>query len=325
MHLILLLRAGTRLIAAFMRASRYFRRQARADLPFPASSAWPERQFRRWKHYFYGTTYLAAVFCLLRGYSLNRAEKRRFSLLSALACFFDDLADAVQRHDHSGTPWKGSPEQYGQASDPSGVAVRLLHTLYQDLPPENLPEFKSFLHRVFSVETAGRQQNDQALPAEELQRLTAEKGGCSVLLFRRLLNHPLPEAEKEALFQFGALVQLCDDIFDLWFDRQNGIATLATLLAEQNELPLLQQRFDRQTAITIHAFRQTPYPRFRVETALRAVHFLVSITRVCLDRYRDLQKKRGTLPLDDRHAMVVDMEQTWNRLRAARHLFNKLL
>jgi hypothetical protein len=44
---------------------------------------------------------------------------------------------------------------------------------------------------------------------------------------------------------------------------------------------------------------------------------LVSITRVCLDHYLHLQKKRGTLPLDDRSAMVVDMERWNNRLRAA--------
>ena len=50
------------------------------------------------------------------------------------------------------------------------------------------------------------------------------------------------------------------------------------------------------------------------------VHFLVSITRVCLRHYADLQKKRGTLPLDDRAAMVVDMEKWDNRLRAMREL-----
>ena len=324
MHWIFLFRAGFNLIFAFGRASAYFRRQARSDLSLPANGVWPERQNRRWKHYFFGTTFLAAVFCLLRGYSRNGAEKRRYSQLAALACFFDDLADTFRHHDGSAVP-PGNPEQYGQAADPGGTAVHLLHTLYRDLPPENLPEFKTYLHRVFQLETDGKQQNGQALPLEELQRLTAEKGGCSVLLFRRLLDNSFSETEKEALFQFGALIQLCDDIFDLWFDRQNGVATLATLLSEQNNLPLLQQYFNRQTAATIHAFRQTPYPRLHVETALRAVHFLVSITRVCLDHYRDLQKKRGTLPLGKRRDMVVDMEQSGNRLRATLKLFNKLL
>lgn len=280
---------------------------------------------RRWKHYFYGTTYLAAVFCLLRGYSLNGAEKRRFSLLSALACFFDDLADTARQTGSPGILRKDDPEQFGKTADSSGFAIHLLHTIYQTLPPENLSEFKIFLHRVFQLETDGRQQNGQALPLEELQRLTAEKGGCSVLLFRRLLDHPFSAAEQAAVFQFGALVQLCDDIFDLWFDRQNGIATLATLLTAQNDLPRLQEYFDLQTATTIHAFRQTPYPRRQVETALRALHFLVSITRVCLDHYRNLQKKRGTLPLDNRSDMVVDMERSLTRFRAMLKLFNNLL
>ena len=102
-----------------------------------------------------------------------------------------------------------------------------------------------------------------------------------------------------------------------WFDRQSGITTLATVLTEQNDLMQLRNRFERQVADTTCAFRQTPYPRRRVETALQTIHFLVSITRVCLDHYLHLQKKHGTLPLDDRGAMVVDMERWNNRLRAA--------
>jgi hypothetical protein len=51
-----------------------------------------------------------------------------------------------------------------------------------------------------------------------------------------------------------------------------------------------------------------------------AVHYLVAVTRVCLRHYEDLQKKDGTLPLNDRAAMVVDMEKWENRLRAAREL-----
>ncbi len=293
----------------------YFRRRALSDLQLPPSQQLNVKEIRRWKHYFYGTTYLAAIFGILREYPAGLNEQRQFNRLAALACFFDDLADTFRSR--SGESWQDNPEQYGQAADASGVALHLLQSIYQALPPDDLAEFKQFLHRVFNLETAGRQRTGQAVPAEELQRLTAEKGGYSVLLFRRLLQHRLSAPEQRALFEFGALIQLCDDIFDLWFDRQSGITTLATVLTEQNDLMQLRNRFERQVADTTCAFRQTPYPRRRVETALQTIHFLVSITRVCLDHYLHLQKKHGTLPLDDRGAMVVDMERWNNRLRAA--------
>lgn len=312
--------AAVFLASVFARTWITLRRRAVNDLPPAVPAQWTPHERHRWRHYVYGTTYLAAVFTLLRGAGRTRAEERLFGQLAALAGYFDDLSDretALNRQDN--------PEQYGRAVDPGGRALLLLETLYRTLPPEHLPQFKTFLHRVFHVETGGRQRAGTDLPLAELRRLSAEKGGCSVLLFRRLLSHPLPEREETALFEFGALIQLCDDIFDLWFDRQQGIATLATTLAGRGDLRQLREIFEDQVMTTARAFRQMPYPRRRVETALCAVHFLVAITRVCLRHYFDLQKKRGTLPLDDRRAMVVDMERWKNRLRAGVELLNKPL
>lgn len=272
---------------------------------------------RRWKHYFYGTTYLATVFELLSGRRRTPLEKYLFTNLSALACFFDDLTDTFPPRDDAGARWQGNPEQYGRAADESGLALHLLHNIYRALPPADLPAFQQILHRVFQIETAGRQHGGAARDLDALSRLTADKGGYSVLLFRRLMAHPLTAAEEQALWTFGALVQHCDDLFDIWFDRQNGIATPATVLTTNNDLTALERRFEQQVSATAAAFRQTEYPDRHIETALQAVYFLVGITRVCVQHYRYLQKKHGTLPLDDRRAMVVDMGRWPNRWRAA--------
>lgn len=273
-------------------------------------------EIRRWRHYFYGATYLRAVFSLLHRHAVSPGEMRLFANLSALAGFFDDLADAFRRRDQTGIRWQDNPEQYGQAADSSGRALQLLQNVYGELPPEDLPLFKLFLNRVFNLETTGRQHSGHALSPGELARLTAEKGGYSVLLFRRALRPPLPETEQRALFEFGALVQLCDDIFDLWFDRQNGADTLATVLAAQNDIEQLKSLFERQVTRTHAAFRQTAFPLSRIQRALSALHYLVSITRTCLAHYLRLKKKFGSLPFNNRRAMVVDMGRWSNRFRA---------
>ena len=311
-----LFRASVLLALSFLQAGWYFRFRAAGDLGLPPAQPLKAAEIRRWKHYFFGTTYLAVVFAALNGHRRNRQERRLFSNLAALACFFDDLADTFRPNDDSGISWKGNPEQYGRTADPSGRALHFLQNIYEHLPPEHLAEFKQFMHRVFEVETAGRQQRSPAPDLPELARLTAEKGGYSVLLFRRVLALPLPAAEREALYAFGLLIQLCDDIFDLWFDRQTRTVTLATVLTEQHDLKGLRHLFEQQVAATARAIRQTPYPAARVETALRVVHFLVSITRVCLRHYGRLEKRLGGLPLDNRAAMVVDMARWANRWRA---------
>ena len=316
-----LLRATLWLLLAFARAARYFRYRAARDLALPHPETLNSQEKRRLQHYFYGTTYLSVVFCALRGYPRSRREKHLFTNLAALAYFFDDLVDA----DDSGILWQDNPEAFGRAADKRGLALHFLHNVYRELPPGNLARFKDFMHRVFNLETAKRQTNradsrGESAELSDLQQVTAEKGGCSVLLFRSVLDHELTPPEQEAMYRFGYLVQLSDDIFDLWHDRQAGIATVATCLAEKADPAGLTRIFEEQVLATRQAFRTATDASSRNATAGHAVHFIVAITRVCLRRYADLYRKHGTLPLDDRALLVVDMEKWPNRLRAMREL-----
>lgn len=323
-HLYYLTRATLWLLLAFTRAAWYFKWRALRTLALPHPESLSSKELRRLKHYFYGTTYLSIVFCSLRGFPRTRQEKRLFTNLAALAYFFDDLVDSFREQDNSGILWQDNPEKYGHTADERGLALHFLNNIYRELPPNDLEEFKAFMHQVFNVETLGRQQTDRGktLKSEELKHITAQKGGYSVLLFRRVLHHDLSAEERNALYQFGYLIQLCDDIFDLWFDYQEGIATLATAAARHGDFRHLSTLFEHQVADTRQAFRRTAYSRGKIETALRVVHFIVSITRVCLMEYSDLQKKHGTLPLDQRSLMVVDMEKWRNRIRAAMLLWS---
>jgi hypothetical protein len=318
-HIYYLIRATIWLILAFVRAAWYFKYRALFDLALPHPESLNSKERRRLQHYFYGTTYLSIVFCSLRGRTRTRQEKHLFTNLAALAYFFDDLVDTFREQDDTGILWQDNPEKYGKTADERGLALHFLNNIYRELPDADLKEFQAFMHRIFNVETAGRQQKDvsKTLKSDDLKNITAEKGGYSVLLFRRVLRHPLGDAEKKALYQFGYLIQLCDDIFDLWFDRNEGVATLATAMAQHGDLQHLTQLFEQQVYKTQQAFRQTPYPNAQIETALHVIHFIVSISRVCLKEYADLQKKHGTLPLDQRQLMVIDMERWKNRFRSA--------
>jgi len=133
-----------------------------------------------------------------------------------------------------------------------------------------------------------------------------------------VLAQPLLAAEQAALYQFGYLIQLCDDIFDLWHDEQAGICTLATTLARQNRIGELQALFEQQVRRVRSTFYALAAP-LRGHLAWAVVYYLVTITRLCLSHYLDLQKKHGTLPLDDRHLIVVDMERFGYRWRAVKH------
>jgi hypothetical protein len=307
-------------VLAFARAAFYFKYKAFQDLQLPHPELLTSKEKRRLKHYFYGTTYLSIIFCSLRGRIRSEVEKHAFTNLAALAYFFDDLVDTFQQKDQSEVLWQNNPEEYGIAADERGLALHFLSNVYKGLPSGDLEEFKAYMHQVFNIETAGRQQKETDFSTQDLLKITAEKGGNSVLMFRRVLHHALNENEKNALYEFGKLIQLCDDIFDIWFDVQDGITTLPLTMVRQNKINELVQIFDNQVINTKTAFKNTNYSSHNIYTSLAVIHFIVTVTQVCLDHLLKTQQKLGNLPLHDRKIMVVDMEKWSNRIKAAWYL-----
>ncbi|MEI6407842.1 MAG: class 1 isoprenoid biosynthesis enzyme [Bacteroidota bacterium] len=332
-HWYFLLHATVWLTGAFIRAAWYFKTRAFSDLAIPHPETLNSKEKRRFQHYFYGTTYLSIVFGALRGRTRSRREKNLFTNLAALAYFFDDLVDAYRDSDQTGILWQNNPELYGQTADPSGLALHFLQNIYNALPPQHADEFKDYMHRVFNVETAGRQMVNWKPNIQELDQITADKGGFSVLMFRRVLENSLSEAEKNALYEFGHLVQLCDDIFDIWFDQRDGIHTLPLELLAQKKLPFLIQTFEQQVITTKSALYNSIARPLNAQQKLGlghpgaawgVIHYLVTVTRVCLKHYKNLEKKHGTLSFENRTLLVVDMERWNNRVRAGWLLIFKI-
>ncbi len=319
MHFFYLFRASVWTALAFLRANWWLGRRAILALRLPFGDALTNKDLRRLQHYYYGTTYLSVVFCALRGRWRSEAEKQLFTNLSALAYFFDDLAEAFEAQKFerkTGAAGDLLLFEFAEKTDARGLAVHFLKNVYSSLPPRSGEQFQAFMHRVFEAETEGRKRVEKSAQLIDIQRVTAEKGGCSVLMFRRLLAHELDEKEAAAIFDFGHLMQLSDDIFDLWQDQKEGIVTAATARPEAD---FLAEIFEKQWAATVASFRATGFSKTQKETALRAILGIVAVTRVCLGHYQKLEKAApdGRLPLADRKKMVCDMERWPNRLRAA--------
>jgi len=58
--------------------------------------------------------------------------------------------------------------------------------------------------------------------------ITYFKGSVSLLFYHSALDEAVPESEEKMLCALGQLLQLVNDIFDVYKDRQNNIKTLVT-------------------------------------------------------------------------------------------------
>lgn len=309
-------RTAWRLFVAGSAAAWHFKWHAIRSLQFPPGQALKPPEKRRFKHYFGGATYLATFISSLQNRTFAQTEKRFFVLLSALACRFDDLVEQNGATDFE----QDSPELFALAWDPEGPSAHLLQQLQGCTPADQMALFQHYLQRIFQVELQAA--NTTTLDLGRLQAISTEKGGASALLFRCGLAHPLTSKEEIALYCFGDLFQYCDDLFDIWQDRQANIHTAASLLAQQGAIASLRLEFEQKLERVHTALWQTPYPAIQIEQSIQILHYLVSVTRVCLDHYERVYRHHGTFPLNNRTMIVVDMEKWLNRFRFFRHLFS---
>jgi hypothetical protein len=315
-------RASIWLLLGFGYAAWFFKYRAQRVLQLPAGTVLERKQQRRLKQYFYGTSYLSFLFSMLRGNTRSKEERFRFIQLSALAYHFDDLADTWQTSRNTGKSYHGTIKDYGRQADQSGLALHLLNNVEQNLEQAQTQRFEAYMERVFKVETDGRQiRQGTQLDSAVLMELTREKGGCSVLMFRMMQQDHLGPAEEKLWYHFGGLIQLADDIFDVWFDHQEGVTTLACTSVTPEQVVQLKHTFEAEVSTTYATLMACPQGKMDKLTTWYGMHYLIAITRLCLEHYYRLATEFGTLPVHDRHALVVDMEQWSNRIATIKFVF----
>ena len=168
-----------------------------------------------------------------------------------------------------------------------------LSKLFYDGLVENLGDaecFQTYLQKVGHFQEESKKQLGSKLSTAELRRITYEKGGYSLGLYRSILGHSYPAKEKEAVYNLGRLVQLTDDVFDLRIDYLDQIQTLATT---SKDIRLLQQEYLQLAKDSYREFQQLGYPPKQVRRFWAEVMIILSRGMVCLDQLVRVQEEHG--------------------------------
>ena len=170
------------------------------------------------------TAALAENYCRLRGRRLSGRERQISTWLGAMTPLFDDFFDRKKVPDEHITalmkePWTRSGESLEE------VAILHFHRRILAGLADPGPYQESTL-QVFASQQASRAQTRPQISEEQLKKITYDKGGYSLLAYRAVLFPAAGPEEKAMLYQLGGVLQLCNDVFDLYKDLQEGVMTL---------------------------------------------------------------------------------------------------
>ncbi len=262
---------------------------------------------------------LGTMFSKLRGKRLSFRERLALTYLGAITGLFDDLFDR----------WNVDPSRiYMLMDNPSSVKPtnhfeRLFKHWYEGKALKQVSDkmaFRDACGPVFEAQKQSLKQLQQHKPShDDIKEITYYKGGVSLLFYRSALEIQADESEKEAIYEAGALLQLGNDIFDVYKDLQSGVMTLAT---EAFDIRLLKNEFVGQMHLTISSFYKINRPVRSINSALHILMAGVSRCLVCLDQLQRLQDSGdGSFRPNTykRKQLICDMEKPVNIFRMVRH------
>ncbi|RLD81762.1 MAG: hypothetical protein DRJ15_03560 [Bacteroidetes bacterium] len=278
-----------------------------------------EEDFEKIRNY-YGFGVPAIVgegICTLRGTPMNERERRASSYQGALTGLYDDFFDKTHLTEDEIRAMMDDPARYKASSSLESLFIQCLQEVHKNLYDKAL--FNVYFDRVFSAQIESKKQANEGLSHATIKKITFLKGGNSVLFYRSIFEHSLQEGEEEALFHIGALMQVGNDIFDVYKDEKAGIRTLPTSCAQIDDVRII---FTTQLNKSIGLIRNTGYRQQDISRFINKLVLGISRCFVCMDQLESLQQKTGGrfLPSEySRKELICDMEKPGNIIRALRY------
>jgi len=274
-----------------------------------------EKDFQKINNY-YGLAVpaiLGEAFCMLRGFDMNELERLTSTSQGVVTGLFDDFFDDGNISEQEVISMLEEPRLYKWKNTGEKLIISFyIKSLDNAVNPEQVREGAM---NVFNAQKKSLEQENSAISQSRIWEITQQKGGESVLFYRYGFKHSLKDGEENALFQLGSLMQLENDIFDVYKDLQSKIYTLPVLIHKVEEL---KKFYTKQKDLFVELSYKMDYPKENVKLFLDRIIPIINRAYVCFKQYKKLEKSNKNIfdaSKFSRKQLICDMEKPINLLR----------
>lgn len=252
----------------------------------------------------------------LRGYQLSTTDINSLTYLGGTTGLFDDFFD----EDHTSKEQLTKMLTHPNLKDAQTPNEKLFLQFYtKALNHPNANWIKEYYLAGMEAQVQSEKQLRPGLTQEEIAKITRQKGGIFILLYRCALEGEISEKEKELLFQIGFLGQLENDTFDIYKDYHGGIHTLATTTKSIAELratykSLMSRAFQLIDEMEFSEKNKKKFSRLLAVVATRGL--------VCLDQLQSLDRGDFDPSAYSKDQLICDMGKTRNALKWINYYLN---
>ena len=260
---------------------------------------------------------LGEAFCKLRGKDMTNPERWVSTSQGIITGLFDDFFDEVKLSDEYLVRMINEPQKIVTRSSNEKLFIDFYLKVLSEasFPGLIIDQFMS----VYKDQKDSVEQENKEITVDRIWEITQNKGGDSVLFYRAGFNNTMEKGEREALFQLGALMQLENDIFDLYKDWESKINTLVTRAKKVIEL---RNKYIEQMDLFIELSYEMNYPKKQIKRFLNLLMPVINRGFVCLDQYKKLEELSNnsfSIESYSRKQLICDMEKPMNILSTIKY------
>jgi len=284
------------------------------DILEPYGYKLEEKHLKPLKHYAIGLRITNLWFSTLRGYPCTDKEVLAGRYLGALTPLFDALFDDKELNEME--------IRDAISSQNTNNEIIILLQALRDRLLDNVKDplvVEKYLQKIIDSQIDSLSQKNPDITYDEIRRISFNKGGVALQGCRSILDHSMDDKEKEAVHQLGSLVQLTNDVFDVWEDTRQGIKTMVDGISD-----LAGFRAEYQDLI-VSFFQKCEHLNYKKANRSKFyIQMMLIISRglVCLDHLDKSQEENDGVfnPQNmSRKQLICDMEKPSNFLKSLRY------
>ena len=261
---------------------------------------------------------LGEAFCALRGKEMTNKERMGSTCLGAMTGLFDDFFDEERLSENAVEDLIRNPDLFKSNTINENLFLHFYKTaLNNTLQPMVMQDH---LYKVYLAQLRSKEQVMPGLTHERLKDITIRKGAESVLFYRSVFDFLMSNAEEKMLYSLGGLMQLSNDIFDVYKDHKQGIKTLVTSARKIIDLRAL---FTTILESGIEEAKQVDYPFKNIRKFLGIISLgIFSRCYVCLDQLEKTEMNYGNEfdpKLYERKDLICDMDTSVNKWKSLKY------
>ena len=259
-------------------------------------------------------------FAKLENRYTNNNERENNKLYFILASLYDDLMDEnivsqAVLNEMFLNPENAKPKSFSE------VVLIDTHLKLLNLVQDK-EAYQKVLNNIHQAQIDSLEQLKNDISLERILSITERKGGYSLLMCRHYIQMSANEAIDNCWYQLGGMIQMTNDLYDIYKDTIAGIRTFANT---QNSFEKIKADYELQVNKYKSSINQLEFKESNKLMLQIKLSLIPALGYVALENLNRLQGENKTLqPFKEypRKELIIDMEKVKNIVRLFKYSYH---